>query len=536
LFILLCAHHLLLSDRSRSSRFLLDAFLCLFMGLLCLMKSTNTMLIGLLMALVVFDRLRNRRYLDLACNLGGVTVVACLLWILAGQKVCHFPQFMRGAMIFSSSYNEALALPAQTQLIYLGLVAIALFALANALRLWQFRLYQFRLPVTVFEAACLFIAWKHGYVRHGGFIFWLFVISASPLLFLAHEKPLLGNSSQAPAQPSLGRRFLLRRGVSLIGPLALLLTATLVCAVWACRFDPGNKEFASYGSLGAALSAPVNRIRSNIAGLCDCRHRRQALELALQHNRSAAALPEVKKAVDDATIDQFGYLPGVPLLNDLHYTPRPMPISFIACNDFLMRRNAEFYRDASTAPAFVLASIGQIDGRFAPQDDALALLELLGHYQPLLAEQGFVLLKRAASQPGLGRQLRDSRTVAWGESIPLPSADGKFIWCTADIRFSLLGRARSFFYQSAQMFIVLESQGRELGAVRFLPCAAHTGFLARPLIFNTVDLLAAYGVRAEPASWRTPQFDRFRFVANAKDQDCFQPAINVSFWTIEPLK
>ena len=74
----------------------------------------------------------------------------------------------------------------------------------------------------------------------------------------------------------------------------------------------------------------------------------------MQHNRSAAAMPAVKKAVGDATIDQFGWEPGLVLMNDLHYKPRPMPISFLACSDFLLRRNAEFYRNDATAPAFIL--------------------------------------------------------------------------------------------------------------------------------------------------------------------------------------
>ena len=232
------------------------------------MKSTYLTLIGLLMALVVLDRLRSRRYLDLASTSGALPWRFWLLWILAGQEVRHFTQFIRGAAIFSSTYNEALAVPMSSQLVAPGLVVIALFALANALRLWQFRLYRFRLQVAVFEAACLFIAWKHGYVRHLGFFFWIFVIPASPLLFLAHEKPLLGEGSKAPARASPKWWLVLQRSLGARWWFALLLTITLGCAAWTCHI-PKEEHGLCKLCQPRAPSAPVGLIRSNAVELCN---------------------------------------------------------------------------------------------------------------------------------------------------------------------------------------------------------------------------------------------------------------------------
>jgi hypothetical protein len=107
------------------------------------------------------------------------------------------------------------------------------------------------------------------------------------------------------------------------------------------------------------------------------------------------------------------------------------------------------------------------------------MLEVLGHYRLILVDKGIPLLKRVNGQPGLGRKLQDTRTITWGESILLPSAGGKGIWCTVEIRPSLTGRMRSFFYK--------------------------------------------------PASGRTPQFDGFSFVTALNEWHCFQPAIKVSF-------
>jgi hypothetical protein len=211
-----------------------------------------------------------------------------------------------------------------------------------------------------------------------------------------------------------------------------------------------------------------------------------------------------------------------------------MPINFIATTEMLMKRNAEFYRDDAQAPAFLLANIGQIDGRFAPQDDALALVEVLWRYRPQLADQGYVLLKRVPGRPNLERILHDTRTITWGESVAIPSTNGKMLWCAADIQYSLRGRARSFLFHPSRVFIVLESPGRRLGPVRLLPSGASTGFLLRPLILNGVDFLAAYGIHIRADSAVMPAFDRLRFVA--EDPDCVLPNIKLSFSTVEAKK
>jgi hypothetical protein len=541
LFILLSANHLLLADRSKPAGFILDAIICVFLALLCLMKSTNTMLIGLLMVLVVFQRMRGRQYLHLACNLGIFWIATLVLWVLAGQKLPNFPQFMRGAMLFSSGYNEAMALVVadESQLVSLALAMIGLFVAVNVFRFRHFRKYFFRLPLTVFEAACLFIVWKHGFVRADHAIyFWYFAMSAGPLLFLAHEGLLAGKHIPTTSQPGSGWTSLFRRAFNTSRLPALLLAVELICVVGACRIEKDDQagQPRYFTGIGTAFAVSFSHIRSNFYGLIDWRGRSRTLASTLQNNRAAVAVPSVQKTVGTATVDEFGCLPGVPLLNDLHYTPRPMPISFMACNELLMLRNAEFYRNDSTAPAFLLSCICGPDPRFIPQDDALAMLEVLGHYRLILVDKGIPLLKRANGQPGLGRELQDTRTITWGESILLPSAGGKGIWCTVEIRPSLIGRMRSFFYKPAQIFIVLESHGQIIGTMRFLATAGPVGFLANPFIMNNADLAGAYGIQVEPASGRTPQFDGFSFVTALNEWHCFQPAIKVSFWTIEKQK
>jgi hypothetical protein len=537
LLILMAGHHLLMSDGRGALRYIQDAVLCVFLGLMFLLKSTNVLVLGMLMLLVIFERVRTRRFLALAGNLGCFVITALLLWIHAGQKISNAAAFMRGAMEFSKGYNEALYMIGQVEMVWLALVVLALFALINLLRVWRFRTYWHRLPTSVFEAACLYIIWKHGYVRadHAA-LFWSFMLPAAPLLFLAHERPEMSASPRTAPPPARGKSKNFGGVFSMYRLGALSVGVAVICTIGASRLEQGKPNYAAYATLWTAIASPFEMIGGNFWELADWPAHLKALKAELAASRQDAALPEVKKAIGDATIDDFGFYPGLMLLNDFHYTPRPMPINFGATTEALMKRNAEFYQNDATGPAYLLADIAQIDGRLAPQDDALALIEVLERYQPRLMDHGHILLKRLQDRPALEWVPLESRTIAWGEAVPVPATNGNMLWCTAEINYTLLGRARSFLFRPAPAYIVFESHAMRLGPIRVLASGARTGFLLRPLILNGVDFLAAYGVHVEPSSALAPEFDTIRFVTEDQYQSCFQPAIKLTFSTVEPKK
>jgi hypothetical protein len=537
LFVLLAGHQLLLHGRDRPGRFVSDAVLCVFLSLLALMKSTNVMLVSVLSVLIVVERVRSRQFLDLAWNIGCLGIATCLFWLLAGQKFSNVAAFMRGAAAFSKGYNEALSHAGYPEMVLLGLVPPALFAAVNILRVLKFQIYGHRLLTSVFEAACIFVVWKHGHVRsgHEGF-YWAFVIPATPLLFLAHEKPLPEEKPSANAPSRKAASGLISRNFSIYRLGMVPVAVCCLCVIRASVIEETNPNFAYYANPWTAVADPAGRMGANLWELVDWPDHLNALKVSLEKNREEAALPKVKESVGNATIDMFGFLPGAILLNDLNYKPRPMPINFAATTQILMERNAEFYRNDATAPEYLLALIWQIDGRFPPQDDALAMPEVLEHYAPVLMDtNGFILLKRTPGAPDLQRMFLGSQTIGWGESVPLPQTGTNLLWCSADIHFSLLGKMRSTFFQPAQLFIVLQSASHRLGPVRLLQSGATTGFMLRPLIVNSVDFLTAYGLHNE--KWtplRTPSFDRVGFVISPDDQAFFEPKITVSFWSIGP--
>ncbi len=536
-FIFLAGHRLLMPGRGGTLRLVSDGVLCAILGLLCMLKSMNVMLVGLLMMLVVIERVRARRLLELAMNLGCVGTTALLLWLHAGQKISNALVFMHGATEFSKGYNEALSTVGRPEMVWLGVGVIGLFGAINIIRALKFRSYLHRLTTSVFESACVFIVWKHGYVRSGHeLIFWAVVFSLAPLLFWAHERPP-GKDSQGgektatpPAAPGRANFGIYRFGIA-------AMMVTFICSFAAARVDSANKNFAAFQDPFTAIVTPVSFMGSNCKILLNWPGQLQALKAELEHNRAEAELPSVKAAIGNASIDEFGYLPGVVLLDGFRYTPRPMPITFGATTKMLMEKNAEFYRNDATAPAFLLANLGQLDGRFAPQDDAVAWPEVLERYQPVLADHGFLLLKRVPGRPELERTFLSSQTVKWGESVSVPGSGTNMLWCSVAIKSSLAGRIRSFLFQPAQLYIILQPQvDRRTGPTRLLQSGASTGFLLRPLVQNAIDYLGVYGVHAQPVNALTPPFDHMGFVISPDDQAFFRPDITVSFWTIAPKK
>jgi hypothetical protein len=536
LFLLLAAHHLLTRDRYGSPP-LLDAATLLALAVVSLMKTTNLALVGWLMTLVVLQRLRTRRFAGAAGDAATFVIAFLLLWMLAGQHLSNLGAFAYGAFAFTTGYNEMMmagGLPHEGALLALALGVIGVFAVCNLWRLARGQAGLARIPLTLFEASCLFVVWKHAFVRADHAIYFAhFAVSASALLFLAHE------ARRTPAESWTARPL----------PRVAVLAA-LVLAVSSARL--------AHGYVGSA-SAVVAAFGEQPAGVWRALHwsrLRASLDRTLDENRRTVDLPRIRQAVGAATIDEFGFWPGLPLLAGLNYHPRPMPITFAAGSGPLMRRNAAFYRDPSRAPAFILAQLGSADAdRFGAQDDALAALEVMRRYEPVLVERGLILLKRRPDpQPDAQFRPISSRPVRWGDEVAVPRLPDGRVWCTVTITPSLRGRVRSFLYKPAPVFVELAFQGQPLMRARFLTSAGPTGFLIQPLVLDNTDLLGTYGAasgggmpRLDPfqvrvngrvVSWAPRTLagrtvDSMRFVTERGDGDNFQDIIQVAFFFVD---
>jgi hypothetical protein len=473
LTVYLGAAFLLANDRPRARGILVEAMLAGLFALLALTKHTMLLLILATGIVVCVTRLLRRD------ARGGIRIWALLLgwvaivWTLAGQAIANLPAFLHGAFSFSSGYNETMGIDAPPGVTLLG---VAVAGCSGLLALWNVRAGRSSLSLAIVAGMALVIVWKHGLVRADpAHVVMLFagVSQLLPAIAWAGDRP-----PKEPAEKG-GRPF--RASIATLAA-GILLAVSFVGASWCVdrmRLD---------------ASPLLNAWRSQVGWLYQPAARIAALETRLEENRELHALPVIRSRVGTAAIDQYGFRQGPLLLNRMHYTPRPIPITFVASNGDLCRRNEAFYRGPQ-APEFVLANLEPLDNHIVSQRDGLALAALFDDYHPVEVEKGQVLLQRNDPE-------HRSRAAEWsllaehevrvGERIPLGADTSGFVYASVEMQRRWTARVRSLLLRPPPARIRLRFQDGK-GIIRRISLAApDVPFLVRPLVENNADLLAAY--------------------------------------------
>ena len=506
LTVYLVALYLIHTPRPRSSRWA-EPVLVYTLALLALMKHTLLMLGGaVLMAIAAGEIARGRRA-RAAQWLGLYTLFLLLNWFLAGQSLANLPDYVRGIRDFSAGYNEAMALEEPGMVRAAGIATLLLAAAASLYRVWAGRWQSAAVIRGAIEMLVLAVAWKHGFVRADEHVvlFFGFAVWFTALVLFA---------------PALSRAR-----VWAWGAYAVVLAVATVASTVALR---------SLEAPAPPRYSPVDvatHLTRNAGWLVRPGAARAEMEAELARNRQTFALPQIAALVGDARVDFFGYEPGGLLLNGLTWAPRPMPMSFMAANERLMRRNEAFYRDPSTAPEYVVASYGSIDARFPPLDDALALRALLDNYTPVGSEAGLLLLQRNGEVLTAARDERPIRRVRLGpgETLPLPEDGARFLWARITVRHTWLGRLRSLAYKPPACVIALRYTGGEpVEHFRFVTTMGSAGFLLSPAVRDNQTLLAAYAEDSRLA--RRPVEIAF---PRAPGDLYFEPEIDVELVSID---
>jgi hypothetical protein len=455
-----------------------DASVACLLGVLALMKHTLLVLAAATIAIAVSARLARR---DARGGLLLALLAALFLalpWTLAGQHLANLPAFLRGVAVFSSSYNEAMAIDApaaSTAIAAIVLATAVALAFANAWRgacsIWL------ALLSTPFALA----QWKYGMVRGDpDHVLAMFIAALQwvPAVVWATDRP----RTREPASGSPRVRSGIVTGVGgMVTTLALVAVSTSI----PLRFEPSALVENERGTLHWLL-APGLRIAE--------------LETELDAVRERNALPEIRARVGSATIDQYGFRQGFLLLNGLAYRPRPTPITFVAADRALIVRNEKFYR-GPRAPAFVLAEIEQLspsDHHLLSQRDSLALGALFENYHPSLLEGNHLLLERNASDERRAEaswRTVTEREIGLGERIPIDGRALSFVWASIEVRPRWTNRIRSILLRPPPVRLRLWLADGGILLRRINARAARAPFLVNPLIEDDRALLAAYAGR-----------------------------------------
>ena len=470
------------------------ALLC--WGLLCFVESGPRLPVYVLMfaALAAFCALAKVSFLFVAtasvaligCDLvvrghwrlapgmvGGFGTGFVLGWLGSGQEFEHLGAFLGNAQAIVRAYNGALGWEGLDLLRTIGLalapvvLAMILLRTLPAFGIGEKRRTARRLVLLAWLSLLAFSVWKYGCVRSGREMFFL---GFTALLALALEA--------VPCERPAAQRW--ARGLSL-GACALSLIAV--------------QEFC-FPSWPASLKEPFRAFGRNLVWLLHPADYQRQMGEAIEAKRREAQLPRCRELIGRASVDVFGQCQAYALHNNLNYRPRPIFQSYVACSRPLMQLNEQFYLSPA-APEYVLFRLYALDRKFPPLEDAPVLRTLLANYQPIIAEDRFVLLKRAAAGPPAISLLREG-TVRLSQAIDLREYGDTDLWLEISLEPSLRGRLRQVLYRPPTVRLAAwrEPGGKLLVRNRAPAPMLAAGFLASPLLLNTGDVLNLYANRA----------------------------------------
>jgi hypothetical protein len=451
------------------------------LAVVALIKFTLFLHVSMLVALLALAVSRARGVPHGIVISTAFLVALGVAWVMSGQPLAGMPPFLRYSWSLAAGYDRAMALEApHAEIVGVALLVLNVGWLAVSTRgapgwrgVWT----------AAWAMLTLAIAWKHGFVRSGGFQFFTF---AGILPFFVEPSAL----QRLPAG--------LRAGL-LCGGVALGLGGMLLSS-------------SGESTLSSVARDRLDRVTGNASFLLDPSGWRESSNGALEELRARYDLPLVRDRVGRESVDVFSYEQGVVLLNGLNWTPRPVFQSISAHTPELLRLNADSFK-RKTGPRYVLFRLETIDGRLPTFDDSAALIEVIRHYRVILTEGAFLLLERreAALPIEVDKRLVLEDRVGLGEFVDVAEWSREPLLLELDASDNTLGRLRRLLLRPESMHLEVELSDGARHRYPLVRGLAAEGFLLNPWL-TTPAAFAAWRSGHEPQSVRA-----FRVLARHGD-------------------
>jgi hypothetical protein len=399
-----------------------------------------------------------------------------ILWTALGQDWGNLGAYLLNGWAVASGYDQAMGtakLISPAALLgcltiltsVLGTISVRALNWAHSgSRMGRWR----RWLLWLWLCGLLFLFWKHGLVLADGYHVRFFVFFAV-VLILGLESVPAGNRVRTEWA----------RGLTAVGCVCAALTIQQM-------FFPGYLLYLVQHTIrmpGQRLALLLNA--DKFWGKI------RAQQETAQRN---AQLPRLRALVGDATVDLFGHNQAFVLINHFNYRPRPVFQSYAAYTPRLIGINEDFYL-SRRAPDFVLFRLDPFPSRLPALEDSAALRHLLINYHPVEAEGSYLLLEKTRPQPQpASLSLLREGTVPLGKPVPVPDSEDLDCWLEIDVKPTLLGRARKFFYRSPDLKVKLWSDDPAEDGKEFLAPGGMlaSGFLANPFLQGTPDVVDVY--------------------------------------------
>lgn len=452
--------HFFVNDTAFS---MIKILLVISLALLGLTKFTGLLMAGGIVLTIAADDVLRRCRIPWLLAVFGLSVL--FFWLAAGQRLSSFGPFLCNSWRITSGYTEAMMTGGGTELrdaVVFWLAAAGACVPIGMAASTKYRWFG-TLPL-IGLGLVLFLAFKHGFVRHDQHE------SEAVLTVL-----LIGLLGLGAAQPFLRNRS---RKTMLMGWLlgiVILMYAFLAFN----RCVPGKGLFMRF-----VETFDPRIVLSPAKLLYEANAMKTAYENRLAEIRDAYPLPELGGTVDVYPWDQV-----VIFAHGLRYTPRPVFQSYSAYTLALAEMNAAYLRVGRTADN-VLFTLRTLDGRYPSLDDGRSWPELLTRYNVQGTTRDFVLLKKSAT-PGEYHlvPLKDS-LIRFAEPVMLPATTNGALWAELEINKTLLGSFIAALYKPPTLVLAVSLRNGQRLYFRLVPGMASGGFLLSPFINDNASFIA----------------------------------------------
>jgi hypothetical protein len=417
------------------------------------------------------------------CHLIIGIALPAIAWHLCGQDIGQIANFLHISLEIAQGYADAMQLTPNRVIDEMGILSAFMVIIILSVYVFLNRHHAKYWLITGMFLIVLFCSFKLSFTRAD----WLHLpiyptasliaVSALPSNYKKYSKKLL---------------FLYSAIIfGAIYSLTLMITATFSLP-WnlASRTLNGSLTYSKLIDLLHFFENPHNLLH--------------AYDLQAAEQRKNVDLPEMRSLVGSEPVDVMSYQQGIAYANNMNLVFRPTFQSYSAYTSELMERNDAFY-DQSTTPKWVIYKLQTIDHRMPSEDDAILFSRIATSYMPVLAENGFLLLKRQKVPLQYCEQQRTMPTILPIETwLKLPYEDANNIKIQINLKLSWKGKLKAFFFRPPIAVIEIKDFDGKTESYRLIRSVATRGFMLSPPLSDTQDYL----------NWRmglkVPRVDSFR--------------------------
>lgn len=406
------------------------------------------------LAHVLFFRKDRRLALSMVA---GFFLFFYFFWLLLYKSFSGSVNFMVGQIALSSDNSEAVAFYSPNNWMWTGIAIVSLLAIPffTRDRLTKYICLIMLLP--------FFAAWKHAMARvdeqhMNGFVYF-------QLMFLG----VLFSTGQ-------------EKRISVI----------VLCLVSVSAFSLNLAHHGYLDQKRIAVIRPFN-LYELLTKYSTLKEECQATSMKnIERHKLPAAMMEL---IGKETVDVFPWNYAIIPLNQLNWVPRPVIHSYATYTNWLDERNAEHLRSAKAARFLVweMADINEnghtiesIDFKYLLNDGPKSMAALLSCYELKFKDDDFLLFEQRAKPLTLKQELLSAPApVTFNTWIDVP---GPLAGCATrariEIKKSLSGRLKSFFYKGEAFFILYETEDKKVYVHSIVPKNAAEGLWIDPLVLN----------------------------------------------------